>query len=117
MDIREDKIMDKRIFKASEIEAARKGWIVDLSPDGVVNPDCYWRFPTRAQAALFVALHDAGMGNQEAEYLVGELTASTAAAALGSARSERKTVANRAKANLPPRPGKRPRGRPRKTQK
>ncbi|GIV86611.1 MAG: hypothetical protein KatS3mg054_0640 [Chloroflexus sp.] len=30
----------------------------------------------------------------------------------GSARSEAKTAANRAKANLPPKPGKRPRGRP-----
>lgn len=40
---------------------------------------------------------------------------SQAAAVLGSARSERKTAANRAKANLPPKPGKRPRGRPRKS--
>jgi|Deesub1362A_J573_1020465.scaffolds.fasta_scaffold00751_21 3'-phosphoadenosine 5'-phosphosulfate sulfotransferase (PAPS reductase)/FAD synthetase len=32
-----------------------------------------------------------------------------------AARSERKTLANRAKANLPPKPGKRPRGRPRKS--
>ncbi len=42
------------------------------------------------------------------------LAISAAAAALGSARSARKTAANRAKANLPPKPGKRPRGRPRK---
>lgn len=42
------------------------------------------------------------------------LDKSAAAAVLGSAKSERKTLANRAKANLPPKPGKRPRGRPRK---
>ncbi len=34
----------------------------------------------------------------------------------GKASSEAKTVANRDKANLPPKEGKRPRGRPRKTQ-
>lgn len=39
---------------------------------------------------------------------------SAAAAVLGSARSEKKTLANRAKANLPPKPGSRPRGRPAK---
>lgn len=105
---------DTRIFKASEIEYGRKGWIVDLSPANIVNPDCYWRFPTRAQAQMFAALHDAGMDNREANELAHKLSASSAAAVLGSARSERKTAANRAKANLPPKPGKRPRGRPRK---
>jgi hypothetical protein len=38
-----------------------------------------------------------------------------AASVLGSIKSEAKTLANRAKSNLPPRPGKRPRGRPKKT--
>lgn len=37
-----------------------------------------------------------------------------AAAALGKSRSPKKTAANRLKANLPPGPGKKPRGRPRK---
>ena len=41
---------------------------------------------------------------------------SQAAATLGSARSARKTAANRAKANLPPKPGKRPRGRPKRSE-
>lgn len=35
---------------------------------------------------------------------------SEAAAALGKIRSEKKTLANRAKANLPPKEGKKPRG-------
>lgn len=86
---------DTRIFKASEIEYGRKGWIVDLSPANIVNPDCYWRFPTRAQAQVFAALHDAGMDNHEAEHLAGELSASSAAAVLGSARSERKATTSR----------------------
>lgn len=44
------------------------------------------------------------------------LAVSNAAAALGRSTSARKTAANRAKANLPPGPGKRPRGRPKKNQ-
>jgi hypothetical protein len=32
----------------------------------------------------------------------------------GQAKSEAKTIANRLKSNLPPKPGKLPRGRPRK---
>lgn len=42
------------------------------------------------------------------------LSPEMAAAALGSIRSERKASASRANANLPPKPGKQPRGRPRK---
>lgn len=37
-----------------------------------------------------------------------------AAAALGSISTEKKAAASRCNANLPPKPGKRPRGRPRK---
>lgn len=37
-----------------------------------------------------------------------------AAKALGSIKSDKKAAANRAKANKPPKPGSRPRGRPRK---
>lgn len=77
---------DTRIFRASEIEYGRKGWIVDLSPANVVNPDCYWRFPTRAQARLFAALHDAGMDNREANELAHKLSAKQAAAALRAGR-------------------------------
>lgn len=40
-----------------------------------------------------------------------------AAAALGRSKSPAKTAANRLKANLPPGPGKKPRGRPRKQSK
>lgn len=46
-----------------------------------------------------------------------EQTKSQAAAVLGHATSPAKTLANRAKANLPPKPGKKPRGRPRKQKK
>jgi hypothetical protein len=44
------------------------------------------------------------------------LQVSNAAATLGSIKSERKTLANRAKVNLPPKEGKGKRGRPSKTQ-
>lgn len=73
---------DTRIFKASEIEYGRRGWIVDLSPAHIVSPDHYWRFPTRSQARLFAALHDAGMDNREAEYRASQLSATRATAAL-----------------------------------
>lgn len=73
---------DTRIFKASEIEYGRQGWIVDLSPAHIVNPDCYWRWPTRAQARLFAALRDAGIDPREAEHRVARLSATAAQRAL-----------------------------------
>jgi hypothetical protein len=45
-----------------------------------------------------------------------EVPKNPAAVALGKIKSEKKTLANRAKANLPPKEGKRQRGRPSKTQ-
>lgn len=39
-----------------------------------------------------------------------EVDESTAARSLGKAKSDKKTLANRAKANLPPKEGKKPRG-------
>ncbi len=57
---------DKRIFKASQIDSHRTGWIVDLSPADVVNPDCYWPFKTRKTAERFASLVDGGMDPQQA---------------------------------------------------
>lgn len=59
---------DKRIFKALEVDSTRTGWIVDLSPTDVVNPDCYWAFPTRKAARRFVNLFDSGMPSYEAAH-------------------------------------------------
>lgn len=62
----------KNIFKASEIEWKAKGWIVDLSPAGIVNPDCYWTFPTRREAREFNRLVSKGVEPREAAYRVAE---------------------------------------------
>ena len=75
--------MDKRICKRSEVDVNRgTGWVADLSPADVVNPDCYWHFKTQRQAERFLALVDGGMRPEEASYTVIEM--GNAAAALGS---------------------------------
>ncbi len=63
---------DKRIIKASEVLPGRqwaKGYIVDLSPADVVNPDFYWSFATKAQAEKFLELVQSGMDARRAEYV------------------------------------------------
>jgi len=64
--------MYKEIFKATEIDSYASGWIVDLSPADVVNPDCYWKFSTQNEAKTFVALLDAGLDAAHAAHLVHE---------------------------------------------
>ncbi len=62
--------MDKRIFKATQIDSYRKGWIADLSGPNVVNPDCYFGFSTKRKATEFIRLVDGGMTTDEAVYKV-----------------------------------------------
>lgn len=104
--------MDSRIFKASEIDSNRKGWIADLSPADVVNPDFYWGWSTKKQAERFVALIDGGMEVREAAHEVE--TTSASAAALGSITSPRKAQTSAANGRNPVKPGSNPRGRPKK---
>ena len=61
---------DNRIKRANDIDPNRPGgWIADMSV-GAINPDCWFRFSTKAQAREFVALVDSGMSTREAAYEV-----------------------------------------------
>ena len=61
-------MIDKRIFKATEIDSYASGWIVDLSPADCVNPDYYWFWRTKAQAKHFLDLVDGDMPAYHAAY-------------------------------------------------
>jgi hypothetical protein len=107
--------MYKEIFKAAEIDSYASGWIVDLSPANVINPDCYWRFRTRKEATAFAALLDIGYEAVHAAHLVQQAketpsgyprSKSEAAAALGSITSEAKATASRENGKLGGRPKK-----------
>lgn len=68
---------DRRIFKRTEVDTERRpGWVVDLSPDGIVNPDCYWYFKTRKAAEIFLSKVEMGIGAEQAAYEATEPYAS-----------------------------------------
>lgn len=85
--------MQYKPFRQSEVEQG-DGWIVDLSPANIVNPDCYWRFATKRAAESFAGLIDSGMDAQEAAHIVEQR--SSAAASLGKSTSDAKAAAARA---------------------
>lgn len=94
--------MDKRIYKACELDAYKSGWIADLSTGDAVNPDCHWRFETRRQAEYFVTLVDGGTRVDEARYMATERY--NAAAALGSIRTAKKAASSATNGKLGGRP-------------
>lgn len=63
---------DSRVFKASQIDSNRKGYIADMSEGNSVNPDCYWAFDTKKKAVEFVRLVDGGMSAHEASRKVNK---------------------------------------------
>lgn len=72
-ELKESTMIDKRIKRANDIDSNRPGgWIADMSGSGAINPDCWFRFSTKAQAQEFVALVDSGMTTTEATYQVSQ---------------------------------------------
>ncbi len=61
---------DSRIFKASEIDVYKTGWVADLSGENIVNPDCYWYFDTKKAATEFIKLVDGGMDAKYAAHKI-----------------------------------------------
>ena len=64
---------DNRIFKACEVDCNKTGWVVDLSPENIVNPDCYWYFKTNKQCKEFLILIDNGWNNEFAYNMICDI--------------------------------------------
>ena len=58
------------IFKRNEIDSNKKGWVVDLSPDDIVNPDCYWYFLVKSDAIEFNQLVESGIEPHRAFHIL-----------------------------------------------
>jgi len=56
----------QNIFRATEVDANRTGWVVDLSPLNVVDPDCRFFFGSKAQAVRFHQLVKSGVAIRDA---------------------------------------------------
>jgi len=69
----------KNVFPASDVDSdKRSGWICDLSPENVVNPDCYFRFKSRKTAEKFSRLVAEGMSPEQALHEVERKASGTA---------------------------------------
>jgi len=97
---------DKRIFRASQVDSSRSGWVADMSGPDAVNPDAYFFWDSQAQATQFVALVDDGMQVGEAVYTVHS---ESAAAQLGRKGGKSTSPAKSAAAQANGKRGGRPR--------
>lgn len=69
---------EKNIFPANDVDPNRPGgWICDLSPANVVNPDFYYYFKSRKTAKRFARLVADGMPPEQALNLVKRHAAGT----------------------------------------
>ncbi len=74
-----EKNIFKNVFPANDVDPSRPGgWICDLSPDGVVNPDFYYRFRSLRAARRFARLVADGMPTEQALNLVQRHSSGTA---------------------------------------
>lgn len=86
---------DTRIFKATEVDSKKTGWVADLSGPDAVNPDAYWYFRTKRQAEQFVKFVDDGVSAREAEHIV-----TSPGAPVGNTNATRKDGKTRPKLNI-----------------
>ena len=56
----------KNVFKASDVNVYWTGWIADMSPANVVNPDFYFKFKTKKDANKFVDMVNNGISTRVA---------------------------------------------------
>ena len=62
--------MDKRIFKRSQIDSNKSGWVADISTGDVVNPDFYYFFELKKHAQRFINLVDSGETARTALFMI-----------------------------------------------
>jgi hypothetical protein len=100
-----------------DLATDRNLWDEYIDPNAE-SPDDFEAISIDDKMRMIVEIwpHDVAEWDDEGQAILNGIRAerSAAAAALGSIRSERKAASSRENASKPPKPGKQPRGRPRK---